>query len=482
MKIFMAIFAIGLSSCGADDAGSRATTENSGWMLSLSPPTPLDAAQPVLALELTGDPHAQPPKDPILIEGEPTKASAGKYEAGETTDALAERIVPSRYEQSPGRLLLRPRYALATGQRYTLLSRVGVLGGVVVNPASELTYLTRVWPPRDSIEATGQLIYCGARAPTESTSGELFPPGASAKLEPGLDEVGHAAGICLRILPDVADGAEVQPPTHLGDFAFEPSPFRAGVELAEVSPLVCTVPDYGFGPGCLRFEGGSALVQSPATTTLWVLASSLGWHNVVVEGGGKFVVPLAERFAEGRLDALVFDLAGRSSRASAGIEPPEPVPHVVINEVMANPLGPEPSEEWIELLNAGTASATMAGWVLRDQAGDVELPPLLLEPGALVVLVRNDFIGGQMGDIAPPPGTTLVRLTSLGKNGLTNSGEALTLLAADSAIVSRFPARASSQEGVSLARQTPTELDDSAQGFLPHASPGASPGAKNVVE
>ena len=194
------------------------------------------------------------------------------------------------------------------------------------------------------------------------------------------------------------------------------------------------------------------------------------------------MVPLAQSNAPQRLDAWVFDLAGRSLVDAIEIAPILPSPHVAINEVMANPLGSEPGDEWIELVNAGTAAATMVGWKLRDQGGEVELPALLLEPGAFALLVRSDFVGGQAGDIPPVAGTTLIRMTAIAKNGLTNSGEALALIDAAGTVVSATPGRSIGQEGVSLARRTPTELDGSAEGFGPHASPGASPGAANVVE
>lgn len=482
MRALFAFFVLGLTACGDDDPPRRAAATTPGWTLTLEPPTPLDQAEPVVAFELTGPAELAPPSDPILVEGEPSKISADKYAAGEITEVLAERVVPSSSQQDPEKLVLRPRYALALGQRYTLLSRSGVLGVVMVRPRIDRPYLARIWPPRDSVEATGQVIYCGEVAPTESSAVSLFPGDISARLEPGFHGDGAGVGSCVRLLPDMVDGTEVQPPTNIGDVALEPAPFRGGVELAELVPLACDAPNYPLAPGCLRLDNGTATVQGPAGTTLWVLSSAFGWHSAVVEGGGKFVVPLGQSNEGAHLDAWVFDLAGRSRAASVEIAPIEPVPHVIINEVMANPLGTEPAEEWVELVNAGAASATMVGWKLRDQAGEVELPPLRMEPGAFVLLVREDFAGGQAGDVAPVAGTTLVRLPSLGKNGLTNSGEALSLVDQGGAVVSRYPARASGLEGVSLARRTPDELDELAQGFGPHASPGASPGAANVVE
>ncbi|MGC4066467.1 MAG: lamin tail domain-containing protein [Polyangiaceae bacterium] len=155
---------------------------------------------------------------------------------------------------------------------------------------------------------------------------------------------------------------------------------------------------------------------------------------------------------------------------------------VIINEVLANPYGAEPTEEWVELFNAGSATAELYGWKLADSGGQVELPALVLEPGAFVVLANEGFLGGQSGDVSPSEGSTIIRLPYLAKSGLSNAGEALRLIDESGGIRSSFPAVAASRAGVSIARESPSTLDDDAKGFLSHAAPGASPGAYNHLE
>jgi hypothetical protein len=482
MRKSLAIISLAIAACGVNDAGRGPLAPKPSWVLSLEPQAELEQAQPVVAMVLSSDIEEEPPADVILVEGEPSKISTGKYMGGETTEALLERTIPTRLEKSAKRLVLRPVNVLLRGQRYTVLSRAGVLGSIAVRPAVELAYLSRVWPPRDSVERALQTIYCGDAAPTDAATIRLFPSELVATIEPGLDSDGRGSGSCVRILPDVETGQAVQPPTNWGNFAFEPTPWDPGAELAEIQPLACAADETNLGPGCLATGGGSGLVRAPASSTLWVLESSLGWHTQEVEADGRFAVPGIEQLSDGHINALVFDLAGRSFFGTAVIEPPMPSAHVIINEVMANPRGPEPAEEWIELTNAGAAAAEMRGWKLRDQSGAVEIPPLILEPSAIVLLVRRDFEGGVSGDVPPAPDTALVRLPSLGKNGLSNAGEPLLLLDDNDVVVSSFPGRASEREGVSQARRSPFELDDAPNGFGPHASPGASPGSTNVVE
>ncbi|HMA97070.1 MAG TPA: hypothetical protein VKP30_30510, partial [Polyangiaceae bacterium] len=72
--------------------------------------------------------------------------------------------------------------------------------------------------------------------------------------------------------------------------------------------------------------------------------------------------------------------------------------------------------------------------------------------------------------------------SQLGKAGLLNSGESLSLVDAGGRVVSTFPSLASGREGVSLARRDPLVLDGDPTGFTAHAFPGSSPGEPNVVE
>lgn len=53
---------------------------------------------------------------------------------------------------------------------------------------------------------------------------------------------------------------------------------------------------------------------------------------------------------------------------------PTPPADVVLNEFMANPVGPEPAGEWIELYNKGGTGIDVNGWVLYDAINTHSLP------------------------------------------------------------------------------------------------------------
>ncbi|HEU4537699.1 MAG TPA: hypothetical protein VFS00_26445, partial [Polyangiaceae bacterium] len=111
--------------------------------------------------------------------------------------------------------------------------------------------------------------------------------------------------------------------------------------------------------------------------------------------------------------------------------------------------------------------------------GDVALPAHALAPGAYVLLTAEGFAPGAGGDVAPPPSATVLTLPSLGKSGLSNAGEALTLRSPEGDVVSRFPATPKPKAGASVARRRPDAPDDDARAFALTAPGGATPGGPN---
>lgn len=482
MRVRALIFVIGLFGCS--DAQSRGIPQatDGEWTLSLDPEAPLENASPSVAVILSWRLGSRGPSDPILIEGEIPSASLLRYADGEVTDALAERIIPSRFEMQAQALILRSAQLLLVGQRYSVIAREGVLGNFVVGADVGAGYMERIWPPRDSALATTQALYCGNSAPTQAAAIALFPAGVAADVHPGLDQSGVGFGSCVRVVPAVSDGRALQPPPRTIGYTLEPSPFRAGLGQNPLALSACSSEEISVGPGCLSVAGGLAVGRGPASPTLWVVASELGWRTQQLREGGSFSFPVFNGGADLAVRVTIFDLSGRASESNLEVVGTPPAPRVVINEVMADPLGPEPAEEWVELHNAGEGAAEMIGWKLCDEGTQVEIPPTRLEPQAFLLLVRRNYVGGVATDVSPPPGAALIRLSQLGKGGLLNSGESLSLVDARGRVVSTFPALASGREGVSLARRDPLVVDGDAAGFTSHAFPGASPGQPNVVE
>ncbi len=154
--------------------------------------------------------------------------------------------------------------------------------------------------------------------------------------------------------------------------------------------------------------------------------------------------------------------------------------HVLLNEVLANPIGPESQGEWIELLNDSERATSLAGLWLEDAGGRAQLPSEQLGPGELALLVGDGFRASSL-DVAVPSAVRLLRVPSLGTRGLSNGGEGLLLVGREG-VLSRFPLVNAAHAGKSIARRTPDAADDDPAAFSEHGAPGASPGTPNSFD
>src|SRR5690606_33259326 len=118
------------------------------------------------------------------------------------------------------------------------------------------------------------------------------------------------------------------------------------------------------------------------------------------------------------------------------------LPRARLTEILANPSGPEPDAEVIELL-AGPDGGSLDGVYLADTSlveiraawstgnapGD-PLPAIELLPDGVAIVVGSDY-GLEPGDDPQPPGGTrlIVVDKSLATSGLKNAGEPVTLWA-----------------------------------------------------
>lgn len=81
---------------------------------------------------------------------------------------------------------------------------------------------------------------------------------------------------------------------------------------------------------------------------------------------------------------------------------------VVVNEIMVNPYGPDPGQEWIELHNPGDEAVNLNSWTIKDcseQAMTLVGSDLILPPNGYLVLGAEadpDLNGGVFVDIPYP--------------------------------------------------------------------------------
>lgn len=121
------------------------------------------------------------------------------------------------------------------------------------------------------------------------------------------------------------------------------------------------------------------------------------------------------------------DRAGNvAESAPLAWQTPAALPPIAITEVLANPVGPEPAQEWVELRNLG---GEPGGLGIADSRGADLLPAETLGPGAYALVVTSAYGSGKRrgpaaarGDAAP------ARRRRIGADGLSNGGEVTRLL------------------------------------------------------
>ncbi|WP_309887670.1 lamin tail domain-containing protein [Archangium sp.] len=150
---------------------------------------------------------------------------------------------------------------------------------------------------------------------------------------------------------------------------------------------------------------------------------------------------------------------------------------VIINEILANEPGGSTSGEFVELVNVGSASVDISGWVIRDDASIRHTFP------AGTVLGGGRAIAVFASAAGIPTGTPNAVASSTSVLGLNNTGDTVTVKtssAKNAATIDSFTygSGLASQDGVSMNRSP----DASATGtFVLHgtlSSQGSSPGTR----
>jgi hypothetical protein len=240
----------------------------------------------------------------------------------------------------------------------------------------------------------------------------------------------------------------------------------------------CVAGELRFGPGCATVLDDRIVARSAPVAVLWAIGGSGIDLVVAAAPSDPFVITGLKPSSRVELDVAAIDAAGSTLREPFRATTLAPEPHVVINEVLAWPIGASPAQEWVELLNDGTAPAALGGYSLLVGSGTTVLPAATLSAGAFALVVSNDYVAADGVDAAPPPGVLLLRVAHLGKRGLSKEGEAFALLDASASSVSTFPATPKPKLGQSVARLAPAAPDALASSFALDAEP--TPGRPNT--
>ncbi len=321
--------------------------------------------------------------------------------------------------------------------------RAGPGGATLIQPAAgasevplNLAAVVVRFPAAITWGGAGLVVCDGAQAvstgpPSETTCsdgsagacyqvllGEALPPGISCAVAvtPGsVDAAGMPVGAGVIGTFQDAAIADTTPPS-LGDVAVRVSGPCVQVTFATDETAAATV----------TVSAGGLQMDTPA-------GAGQTRFDVAIPLGG---LPAA---SAATLSVKAVDLAGNQAAAAPfAFTTPPAVPQLAITEVLANPAGPEPQQEYVELRNLGDTDISLGGLRLADSKGGDELPPQTLGPGAYALIVTATYDPAAGPDPPPRSGTLLVRVdTRLGSDGLSNGGEAVQLLQGE-AVVSSY--------------------------------------------
>ena len=343
------------------------------------------------------------------------------------------------------------------------------LAGVVVRFPAPVTW------------GTAGLVICDGAAPPVAVSpptetpcaagdtGACYRVSMAANLPPG-----GACAIAISAGALDGTGAPIAPGT-IGVFQDADAP--------DVTPPVLGNLAVATAGPCLRV---SFATDEAASGTIAVTAGDVEVDTPAGAGKTSFDlgIPLGTlpASAAATVTVTVTDLAGNAATSAPfAFTTPEALPPVAITEVLANPAGPEPQQEYVELRNLGDTDVDLSGLRLQDSKGGDDLPAETLAAGGYALVVTATYDPDEGSDPSPRAGTLLVRVdTRLGADGLSNSGEPVQLLQGD-AVVSSYggwvDVSAGSWNGSAVHRLIQTACDGSdAWNHAPLApTPGAGP-------
>jgi hypothetical protein len=422
----------------------------------------------------------------ILVAGSLSTAQLRDLERPVISQALAMRAEPALvWANDSSQLFVAPLAPLVPGAIYSVgVSAPSLAVAFTVDPSDALPILARRWPmaPEASSRAA---VWCGASPlPFVDALSPLQPEGLRGRLTLGSGP-GVSAPQCVMwaALDDTLATSQLAPALAPPSVLFadgsrvllEPVRLWLGADAGAAEVVPCRVAEVPFGPGCAEVQDDRIIVRPPQRPLLWTVDHGDG---ALVRATRAQPFVLRPMPPDGHYAIATLDEDGGLTSCDLTVVPAPPRPHVILNEVLANPLGTERAQEWVELFNDGQDAASLAGYALETGSGSVLLPSVVLAPGQFALVAPEGYVADNGVDRPPWPGTTVLRVPALGRDGLSNEGERLALRDATGALLSTFPAM-KSKSGVSNVRVAPEALDLDPDSFAASPNESATPGAPN---
>lgn len=275
-----------------------------------------------------------------------------------------------------------------------------------------------------------------------------FPAGDCLELTPSAP-LAAGARYTLRVDAPLADvtGAALSA-REIGFVTSSESDQRApslrALDCAKDEKLVATL--------CVLPAERGVRVRARSDEGGYLSLSSQQELSAAIGASGDFALSLPlERESDVQLSLR--DLAGNESHSQVRLSPAPDLARVSIDEVRVDPLGPEPAQEYVELLNFGASDLSMQGFSLTSDAfaqGQLITSDMPLAPGERALVVAPDFDVNERSDGALPAGVRLLRLAR--PLSLRNDGSALFLRDAAGRRLAAAPALAPERPGQCIHR------------------------------
>ena len=450
--------------------------------------------RPVVELHFSEPPAVEPEEEPAvwLLAGAPDESLSSDLEASPLRIATRGRTVPATIERAGARWTLTaserlPRQfelSLAVGAWMTSEVTEERLGApfvlaIVTSDAPEAgAEVTASWPPDGAASVSPSLVELAVRfdGPVELPEGALglFEgeriEGARTATVP-CPEVGWDDGWCARLTPERplrrssahrlvlderaldSEGAPVGPwearfTTALQDDGIGP----------ELRPIACAIDEESHEDLCVLASDERIVVRLAAAepTRMELELGGRTVRSVAPRGDAVLAVEGLSHDRGYPCHLSVRDTAERALEMTPTLFTTPPLAPVSIVEVRADPRGPEPTQEYVEVLNSGTVPIDLDGFSLSDRP-DAEGDRLgrgTLAPGERALIVADAFDPDEGSDPRVPPGVALYRVDrSLGSGGLSNAGEPLFLRDALGHRLSTAPAMSAGGAGRCIVRE-----------------------------
>jgi len=444
-----------------------------------------DVAAPAMRIILSPAPASD---DIALVKGKLSNRELKDLQTGDESSALQERLVPFLAWNDDDSLHIAPQAWIEPGEILTIGAPFGGWTHTFrIEDPDAAPRLQRVWPPIDAASSGTFAVWCLA----VPARGEARSAGRTLALEPGPVLGRLRTGSLEGIGRDCVSWEALDPP--MGPIAPPPFALLEDGLTARVDPTPIVpswVDETGSHAGC----GAGRVPIGPACARVMddrieVSLDSGAWWFAVRAGAMVRAGPLSREApmiwrnltpsTELAWEAYGADLRGDKRAWQGRLRTEAPMAHVVINEVMANPSGAEPEQEWVELYNDGALGVDLEGWIIEDPGGVATLPSGRLEPGRFALVVNEGFREDTWPDPAPAEGAVILRVPKLGNQGLSNGGEPLQLKDVTGRTMSGFLPRASPKAGQSIARRFPDAVDWLEGSFVSCST--SSPGAPNKL-